>query len=351
MEVAQDIPDNKLPSKKRVKDKENQEIVDVNPAKDITVKDTQTLSTPSTSASGSRYTSEAKLEKAFSVLRNFPSSFDLFVPTGISYDRIDTFLLMYKTHCHRIIDAIICSEFDDVQVYLNHFWSEIPEHLHCLLEMEFLSRVIELCDMLFYEALEIVLLPSNVEDISDHVVSTLEIMAENFPLWINYAIRSLPQLVCSTKLKGKKLPHLFPALTCTFRFLTALDEFVKSIRRQLSLIPLIKSCTLILSQTSSLRKMISDLKKIDFSGMNEDINLLIDSECLNEIKGILALFLKESEAVLESSSSSSKSMGISMSNLVSHVKDSMNRTVRNTVRLYQLNFVNRFDNESSFHFY
>ena len=99
----------------------------------------------------SRESSEVKLEKAFTVLRTFPSSFDLFVPSGISYDRLDTFLLMYKTHCHRMIDAILCSDFEDVQVYLNHFWSEIPEHLTGLLETEFLSRVIETCDILFYE--------------------------------------------------------------------------------------------------------------------------------------------------------------------------------------------------------
>lgn len=95
--------------------------------------------------------SDQKLEKAFAALRTFPSSFDLFVPNGISYDKLDTFLLMYKTHCHRMIDAILCSDFSDIQVYLNHFWTEIPEHLVCLLETDFLSRVVETCDNLFYE--------------------------------------------------------------------------------------------------------------------------------------------------------------------------------------------------------
>lgn len=98
-----------------------------------------------------KQTSEAKLEKAFSALRTFPSSFDLFVPAGISYDHLDTFLLMYKTHCHRMIDAVICSDFEAVQVYLNHFYGELPAHLTSLLEHDFLSRVIEVCDVLFYE--------------------------------------------------------------------------------------------------------------------------------------------------------------------------------------------------------
>jgi regulatory factor X 6 len=167
---------------------------------------------------------EEKLEKAFSALRTFPSSFDLFVPTGISYERLDTFLLMYKTHCHRMIDAILSSDFGDVQVYLNHFWSEIPEHLLSLVETDFLSRVVETCDNLFYEvsvdftshytssfhfnamflqALEIVLIPNNCEDISEHVVSTLEVMMENFPLWVNYAIRCLPSVLVNTKLRGE----------------------------------------------------------------------------------------------------------------------------------------------------
>jgi hypothetical protein len=78
--------------------------------------------------------------------------------------------------------------------------------------------------------------------------------------------------------------------------------------------------------------MISDLKKIDFTGMNEDVNLIIDSDSLNEIKGILALFLKESEMSENSTTSSAtKSMGISMTNLSAYIKDSMNRVVRNAV--------------------
>ena len=66
--------------------------------------------------------------------------------------------------------------------------------------------------------------------------------------------------------------------------------------------------------------------------MNEDINLIIDTDSLNEIKGILALFLKESDTSSESSTgASNRSMGISMTNLASHVRESVNRAARNHV--------------------
>ena len=186
------------------------------------------------------------------------------------------------------------------------------------------------------QALEVVLLPNNCEDISDHVVSTLEVMADNFPLWVNFALRCLPSVLVNSKHRGK--------ISCSFVsghndvYFTpsaALDEFVKSIRRHLSLIPLIRSCTLILSQTSTVRRMIFDLKKIDFTGMNEDIHVIIDNDSLNEIKGILAFFLKESQSEISensmTSSTATKSMGISMTNLAAYIKESMNRVVRNTV--------------------
>lgn len=247
---------------------------------------------------------EAKLESALNVLRSFPSSFDLFVPPGMSYEKLDTFLIMYKTHCHRLIDAVICSDFEDVQVYIGHFWSEIPDHLRELLSTDFLSRVIETCDQLFYEALEIVLLPANYEDITDHVTTTLETVLEGLPVWVSLAMRTLPKSVADGKVR-------------------VMEEFLKMIRRQLSLIPLLKSCHIILSQPALVRKMTADLKKLDFSGMREDINLLsIEGEAMNEIKSLLALFL--------TAKGEEESSGISINTLAFHVKDSMSRVVRNS---------------------
>lgn len=58
------------------------------------------------------------------------------------------------------------------------------------------------------QALETVLFPSNIEDVSDHVVSSLEMMTDSFPSWITYAIRSLPAIVCTTKLRGESFLFL-----------------------------------------------------------------------------------------------------------------------------------------------
>jgi hypothetical protein len=106
----------------------------------------------------------------------------------------------------------------------------------------------------------------------------------------------------------------------------AVEEFLKSLRRHLSLIPLIKSSGLILSQPLTIRKMVQDLKKIDFSPIHEDVNLLIEPECLNEVRSLISFFAPESESEDESV--------LTMNNLSLHVKQSVHRFVlRNEVCL------------------
>lgn len=127
-------------------------------------------------------------------------------------------------------------------------------------------------------------------------------------------------LTCKSLIQVFMLTALTPA-----SLTSALDEFVKSLRRHISLIPLIKSCSLILSQPLTLRKMVLDLKRIDFSPIHEDVNLLIEQECLNEVRGLISFFACESEGEEEET--------VTMNSLSLHVKESVERFVlRNEVR-------------------
>ena len=94
---------------------------------------------------------EARLARGISVLLNFPSTLSLFVPPGVPCHKLDSFLNMYKTHCRNLLGAASCSEYDSLHLHLSHFWHELPEHLTCILESDFVANVIETCDMLFYE--------------------------------------------------------------------------------------------------------------------------------------------------------------------------------------------------------
>ena len=71
--------------------------------------------------------------------------------------------------------------------------------------------------------------------------------------------------------------------------------------------------------------MVLDLKKIDFSPIHEDVNLLIDQDCLNEVRSLISFFALESESDDESV--------LTMNRLSLHVKESVHRFIlRNEVR-------------------
>lgn len=70
--------------------------------------------------------------------------------------------------------------------------------------------------------------------------------------------------------------------------------------------------------------MVLDLKKVDFSPIHEDVNILIDQECLNEVRSLIRIFACEAEFDEESV--------LTMNRLSLHVKESVQRFIlRNEV--------------------
>ncbi|RWS31555.1 DNA-binding protein RFX6-like protein [Leptotrombidium deliense] len=94
---------------------------------------------------------EISLRNAKQFMIKFPKATEIVVPFNMSHKKLDTFILMYKTHCTQLLDTILCSNFDDFSSFLNNFWSGIPSHLKCLFNFEFTAKLIECCDFIFYE--------------------------------------------------------------------------------------------------------------------------------------------------------------------------------------------------------
>lgn len=163
---------------------------------------------------------ETRLRQADAILHGFPSSVNLFVPPGIPCHKLDTFLSMYKTHCRNLLRAVAGTTYDDVPLHLNSFWNEIPDYISPILDNEFVANVIETCDILFFEvrnfsficvplnnpslqAMEVILVPHNLDKIADSVIRSLEAMQEKVPVWLHAATRSLAPCICSAKTRGK----------------------------------------------------------------------------------------------------------------------------------------------------
>ena len=83
-------------------------------------------------------------------LRHFPRAPDFVIPFDIQRDKLSTFLIMYRSHCQRILDTFVVANSEDVHKYLSHFWSVIPQHLTELLDHQFMVNVIECADSVLY---------------------------------------------------------------------------------------------------------------------------------------------------------------------------------------------------------
>jgi regulator of sigma D len=101
--------------------------------------------------------------KCGTLLPEFPS-----IKSAMKYsDKLETFTMMYKTHCQRIVDTICRTNFEDVQEFLVHFWQGMPAHLLSVLSCQATIDFVTVCDFEVYQTLLDVLVPSTLQPMSD----------------------------------------------------------------------------------------------------------------------------------------------------------------------------------------
>ncbi|NXS49452.1 RFX4 factor, partial [Balaeniceps rex] len=52
--------------------------------------------------------------KLGTLLPEFPNVKDLNLPASLPEEKVSTFIMMYRTHCQRILDTVIRANFDEV---------------------------------------------------------------------------------------------------------------------------------------------------------------------------------------------------------------------------------------------
>lgn len=67
--------------------------------------------------------------------------------------QVSTFLLMYRAHCQRILDAIVRANFDEVHTLVYHFWQQIPPHLLACLATNVLGNLLSIGDVRLYRTI------------------------------------------------------------------------------------------------------------------------------------------------------------------------------------------------------
>lgn len=74
-----------------------------------------------------------------------PSTFLFFL-----HQQVETFLLMYRAHCQRILDSVVRANFHEVQDFLVHFWQGMPPHIQPILKYQETADLVVICDFILY---------------------------------------------------------------------------------------------------------------------------------------------------------------------------------------------------------
>ncbi|XP_077408987.1 DNA-binding protein RFX6 isoform X2 [Vanacampus margaritifer] len=206
--------------------------------------------------SGSKMKNEGGFTRKYSLssktgtlLPEFPSAQHLILQGNISRDKVDTLIMMYKTHCQCILDNAINVNFGEIQNFLLHFWQGMPDHLLPLLDNPLLVDILCVCDSILYKVLTDVLIPATMQEMPESLLADIRGFAKHWELWLASSLDNLPQC-----LAAKKLPIA--------------RRFVSSLKRQTSFLHLAQIARPALFDQSVVSNMVADMDDVDLNSIS-----------------------------------------------------------------------------------
>ncbi|KAK6189745.1 hypothetical protein SNE40_001742 [Patella caerulea] len=188
--------------------------------------------------------------KTGTLLPEFPDVDNLILAASIDTDKMKTFMMMYRTHCQRILDTIITANFEEVESFLLHFWQGMPDHLISLLDTSIISDVIALCDSILYKVLIDVLIPSTIQDMPESLGAEIESFIKHLPMWLEISLEDTPCHIQTVKLQVSR-------------------SFIQSVKRQLSFVHLAQTARSVLTNLESITNMVDDLTDVDLKEISD----------------------------------------------------------------------------------
>ncbi|XP_051908225.1 DNA-binding protein RFX6 isoform X2 [Hippocampus zosterae] len=206
--------------------------------------------------SGSKMKNEGGFTRKYSLssktgtlLPEFPSAQHLILQGDISREKVDTLIMMYKTHCQCILDNAINVNFDEIHNFLLHFWQGMPNHLLPLLDNPLLVDILCVCDSILYKVLTDVLIPATMQEMPESLLADICNFAKHWEMWLASSLDNLPQC-----LAAKKLPIA--------------RRFVSSLKRQTSFLHLAQIARPALFDQSVVSNMVADMDNVDLNSIS-----------------------------------------------------------------------------------
>ncbi|XP_030626635.1 DNA-binding protein RFX6 [Chanos chanos] len=219
--------------------------------------------------SGSKLKNEGGFTRKYSLssktgtlLPEFPSAQHLVLQGSISKEKVDTLIMMYKTHCQCILDNAINVNFEEIQNFLLHFWQGMPDHLLPLLENPIIVDIFCVCDSILYKVLTDVLIPATMQDMPDSLLADIRNFAKHWEHWMVSSLENLPEILAE-----KKLPIA--------------HRFVSSLKRQTSFLHLAQIARPALFDQNVVTSMVNDIDKVDLNSIGSQALLSMSSADLD----------------------------------------------------------------------
>ncbi|NWH58344.1 RFX6 protein, partial [Geococcyx californianus] len=194
--------------------------------------------------------------KTGTLLPEFPSAQHLLLQGCISKDKVDTLIMMYKTHCQCVLDNAINGNFEEIQHFLLHFWQGMPDHLLPLLENPIIVDIFCVCDSILYKVLTDVLIPATMQEMPESLLADIRNFAKNWEQWVVSSLENLPE-----NLTDKKMPIA--------------RRFVSSLKRQTSFLHLAQIARPALFDQHVVNSMVSDIEKVDLNSIGSQAFLAV----------------------------------------------------------------------------
>ncbi|XP_056150103.1 DNA-binding protein RFX6 [Lampris incognitus] len=213
--------------------------------------------------SGSKLKNEGGFTRKYSLssktgtlLPDFPSAQHLLLQGSVSREKVDTLIMMYKTHCQCILDNAINVNFEEIQNFLLHFWQGMPDHLLPLLENPVIVDIFCVCDSILYKVLTDVLIPATMQEMPESLLADIRNFAKHWEHWLVSSLENLPGC-----LAAKKLPIA--------------RRFVSSLKRQTSFLHLAQIARPALFDQAVVDSMVVDIEKVDLNSISSQPLLTI----------------------------------------------------------------------------
>ncbi|XP_019639148.1 PREDICTED: DNA-binding protein RFX6-like isoform X1 [Branchiostoma belcheri] len=205
--------------------------------------------------SGARLKNEGGFTRKYSLssktgtlLPEFCKAESLILDSDIGKDKVETLIMMYKTHCQCILDTAINANFEEIQNFLLHFWQGMPEHLLPLLDNPVIVDVICASDQILYKVLTDVLIPATMQEMPENLLADIRNFAKHWEHWTASALENLPDSMAERKLPVAR-------------------RFAQSLKRQVSFLHLAQTSRPVLFDQQLVDQMIDDISEVDLTSI------------------------------------------------------------------------------------